>query len=242
MKAIAILILAFALALSSCTTTALEQELLPTPQTDLVGEIPAKDASQPDSPAPSQETISDEPSQEPLETPMNDGQQEATEPAADEPSQPVEADGEERPVQGEALEDGQSEDTDDGVGFIYTMNDGEAGPSGGTVFNNAGTSLEVFVIDVDGKTYEEALTMAQSFAIITKTNAFSGWRLPTKDELLAIYHQLFETYLAEFEETYYWAYAPQDSQSAPVLYFGTGFESDFYKDMDFVGVMVVRNL
>lgn len=242
MKAIAILILAFALALSSCTTTALERELLPTPQTDPVGEIPAQDASQPDSPAPPQGAISDEPSQGPSETPMDDGQQEATEPAADEPSQPAEADVEGKPVQGEAMEDEQSEDTDDGVGFIYTMGDGEAGPSGGTVFNNAGKSLEAFVLDVDGKTYEEALTMAQNFAIITKTNAFSRWRLPTKDELLAIYHQLFETYLAEFEETYYWADAPQDSQSAPVLYFGTGFESDFYKDMDFVGVMVVREL
>lgn len=242
MKAIAILILAFALALSSCTTTALEQKLLPTPQTDPVGEIPTQDASQPDSPAPSQETVSEEPSQGPLEAPIAEALQEATEPTADEPSQPVEADGEEKPVQGEAFKDGQPEDTDDGVEFIYTMSAGEAGPSGGTVFNNAGKSLEAFVLDVDGKTYEEALTMAQNFAIITKTNVFSGWRLPTKDELLAIYHQLFETYLAEFEETYYWAGAPQDSQSAPVLYFGTGFESDFYKDMDFVGVMVVREL
>lgn len=119
---------------------------------------------------------------------------------------------------------------------------GTTGRAGGVVFNCNGTNLEEFVIDTDGMSYEEALTISQNCTMITNNESYSGWRLPSVDELLAIYTQLFETGLVEFEETYYWAASTKDSDTAPVVYFGTGFETDFYKDMDFVGLIVVRDI
>mgnify|MGYP007106305015 FL=1 len=119
---------------------------------------------------------------------------------------------------------------------------GTAGQAGGVVFTYEGANLEEFVVDTDGMSYEEALTISQNCTMITKNESYSGWRLPSVDELLAIYSQLFETGLVEFEETYYWAASTKDSDTAPVVYFGTGFETDFYKDMDFVGLIVVRDI
>lgn len=119
---------------------------------------------------------------------------------------------------------------------------GTAGQAGGVVFTYEGANLEEFVVDTDGMSYEEALTISQNCTMITSNESYSGWRLPSVDELLAIYTQLFETGLVEFEETYYWAASTKDSDTAPVIYFGTGFETDFYKDMDFVGLIVVRDI
>lgn len=119
---------------------------------------------------------------------------------------------------------------------------GTAGQAGGVVFTYEGANLEEFVVDTDGMSYEEALTISQNCTMITNNESYSDWRLPSVDELLAIYSQLFETDLVEFEETYYWAASTKDSDTAPVVYFGTGFETDFYKDMDFVGLIVVRDI
>lgn len=119
---------------------------------------------------------------------------------------------------------------------------GTAGQAGGVVFTYEGANLEEFVVDTDGMSYEEALTISQNCTMITSNESYSGWRLPSVDELLAIYTQLFETGLVEFEETYYWAASTKDSDTAPVVYFGTGFETDFYNDMDFVGLIVVRDI
>lgn len=119
---------------------------------------------------------------------------------------------------------------------------GTAGQAGGVVFTYEGANLEEFVVDTDGMSYEEALTISQNCTMITNNESYSVWRLPSVDELLAIYSQLFETGLVEFEETYYWAASTKDSDTAPVVYFGTGFETDFYKDMDFVGLIVVRDI
>ncbi len=119
---------------------------------------------------------------------------------------------------------------------------GTSGQAGGVIFNCNGTNLEEFVIDTDGMGYTEALTISQNCTMITNNEAYSGWRLPSIEELLAMYSQLFETGLVEFEETYYWAASTEDSDTAPVVYFGTGFETEFYKDMDFVGLIVVRDI
>lgn len=131
------------------------------------------------------------------------------------------------------------EDTTDDKPLIEP---GTAGQAGGVVFTYEGANLEEFVVDTDGMSYEEALTISQNCTMITNNESYSGWRLPSVDELLAIYTQLFETGLVEFEETYYWAASTKDSDTAPVVYFGTGFETDFYKDMDFVGLIVVRDI
>lgn len=131
------------------------------------------------------------------------------------------------------------EDTTDNKPLIEP---GTAGQAGGVVFTYEGANLEEFVVDTDGMSYEEALTISQNCTMITNNESYSGWRLPSADELLAIYSQLFETGLVEFEETYYWAASTKDSDTAPVVYFGTGFETDFYKDMDFVGLIVVRDI
>lgn len=131
------------------------------------------------------------------------------------------------------------EDTTDDKPLIEP---GTAGQAGGVVFTYEGANLEEFVVDTDGMSYEEALTISQNCTMITNNESYSVWRLPSVDELLAIYTQLFETGLVEFEETYYWAASTKDSDTAPVVYFGTGFETDFYKDMDFVGLIVVRDI
>ncbi len=131
------------------------------------------------------------------------------------------------------------EDTTDDKPLIEP---GTAGQAGGVVFTYEGVNLEEFVVDTDGMSYEEALTISQNCTMITNNESYSVWRLPSVDELLAIYTQLFETGLVEFEETYYWAASTKDSDTAPVVYFGTGFETDFYKDMDFVGLIVVRDI
>jgi len=118
---------------------------------------------------------------------------------------------------------------------------GTVGQSGGTIFNCNDLNLEMLVVDIDGMTYQEALTVAQNYKIIANSKIISSWRLPSKNELKAIYEQLYENNLAEIEETYYWAMSKEEL-TAPVLYFGTGFDSEFFQDMDFVGVILVREI
>lgn len=142
----------------------------------------------------------------------------------------------------ESIEMSVEESVEEAPTLQGLMKPGTAGQAGGVVFNCKETNLEEFVIDTDGMGYLEALTIAQNCTVITNNGSYSGWRLPSVEELLAIYSQLFETGIAEFEETYYWAASVEGSETAPVVYFGTGFETEFYKDMDFVGLIVVRDV
>ena len=200
MKTIAALLIALALALSSCTTTspmALQEDIPSTSQPDIVensnGTYTANESVEPE---------------------------EIEEIGTAEPCEPMEDTAEDKPL----------------------IEPGTTGQAGGVVFNCNGTNLEEFVIDTDGMGYLEALTIAQNCIMITNNESYSGWRLPSVNELLAIYSQLFETGIVEFEETYYWAVSVEGSDTAPVVYFGTGFETEFYKDMDSVGLIVVRDI
>lgn len=228
MKTVATIIVAFALALSSCATT------------NPNAQVPA--------PATTQETTSATPQTDAPESLPPESM--PIEVSKDEATDNVEAEGLDgssasESVENESVGDDSLEDEsfgDESVGTEPLVEPGTLGKAGGIIFNHNGRNLEEFVLDTDGMGYEEALTIAQNCTLITKTAAYTGWRLPNVDELLAIYTQLFETGLVQFEEVYYWAQSTDDANTAPVVYFGTGFETEFYKDMDFVGLIVVREI
>lgn len=214
MKTITVLLIALTLALSSCATT--------TPITeDVVIEPPKTQTSTETTLENTQNIQEDIPTTSQTDVP--------------EPSHHVEE--LEKPV-----EEYVEEPIEEMPTLQNIIEPGTPGQAGGVVFVYNEANLEEFVIDTDGMSYAEALTISQNCTMITNNESYSDWRLPSTDELLAIYSQLFETGLVEFEETYYWAASTEDSDTAPVVYFGTGFETEFYKDMDFVGLIVVRNV
>ena len=119
----------------------------------------------------------------------------------------------------------------------YTV--GQTGPNGGLVFECEGRFLEI------GKPVYGVSYFAEAMSCLSDTNKETGlmYRVPTIKELLAIYTQLVETWIAEdLELTYYWSCEEFDSLSVKVMNFDTGFEGVFYKEMDFLSVIPVVEL
>ncbi len=68
------------------------------------------------------------------------------------------------------------------------------------------------------------------------------WRIPGLEELEAIYLQLVDTGLWGIDLTYFWSCDEMSDGSVGVMNFDTGFEGRFYRDMDFVSLIPVRDL
>jgi hypothetical protein len=56
-----------------------------------------------------------------------------------------------------------------------------------------------------------------------------GWRLPDKDELLAMYEQLHKQGKGNFRDTWYWSSSQDNSGNAWYVNFGSGFASSNFK-------------
>lgn len=120
---------------------------------------------------------------------------------------------------------------------VWTV--GETGPNGGLVFECEGRYLEMT------EPFYEVSNFDASIALIAELAAESGvmYRLPTIVELTNLYDQLVLSGINEdIEWTYYWSSEEVDEASAKVMNFDTGFEGQFYKSMDFLGVIPVVEL
>ena len=120
---------------------------------------------------------------------------------------------------------------------VWTV--GETGPNGGLVFECEGRYLEM------AEPFYEVSNFDASIALVAELAAESGvmYRLPTIVELTNLYEQLVLSGINEdIEWTYYWSSEEVDEASAKVMNFDTGFEGQFYKSMDFLGVIPVVEL
>ena len=108
---------------------------------------------------------------------------------------------------------------------------GEAGPDGGLVFECAGLFLETSDPVYETASYDEAKKIVEA-----------PYRIPTLDELKALFAQLVDTGLLDIDWTYYWSSTEVDEDSVMILNFDTGFEGKFYRDMDFISVIPVKEL
>ena len=109
---------------------------------------------------------------------------------------------------------------------------GEIGPDGGLVFECGPLTLEI----------SQALYETSSFDQAKKQIEEMGFRLPTIDELKALYEQLVLTEISDLEWTYYWSCDESADGNVLILNFDTGFEGKFYKDMDFVSAIGVKEV
>ena len=109
---------------------------------------------------------------------------------------------------------------------------GEIGPDGGLVFECGPLMLEI----------SQALYETSSFDQAKKQIEEMGFRLPTIDELKALYEQLVMTEISDLEWTYYWSCDESADGNVMILNFDTGFEGKFYKDMDFVSAIGVKEV
>ena len=108
---------------------------------------------------------------------------------------------------------------------------GEAGPDGGLVFECAGLFLEISDPVYETASYDEAKKIIEV-----------PYRIPTLDALKALFAQLVDTGLLEIDWTYYWSSTEVDEDSVMILNFDTGFDGKFYRDMDFISVIPVKEL
>lgn len=109
---------------------------------------------------------------------------------------------------------------------------GEIGPDGGLVFECGPLTLEISQALYETSSYEQAKKQIEEM----------GFRLPTIDELKALYEQLVLTEISDLEWTYYWSCDESADGNVLILNFDTGFEGKFYKDMDFVSAIGVKEV
>jgi len=110
-------------------------------------------------------------------------------------------------------------------------NIGDIGPDGGLVFECGGLFLEAGEPVYEAGKYDDAAALVQE-----------PYRLPEIGELVNLYWDLVEPGLLDIDWTYYWSKTEVDADSVMVMNFDTGFEGRFYKEMDFVSVIPVREL
>ena len=117
-------------------------------------------------------------------------------------------------------------------------NVGEIGPNNGIVFECNGRMLEAYEPFYDTPSYDSAEKLCEELS------AQNGvvYRLPSLDELKAIYDQLVVTELFDVDWTYYWSSDTSGEDAVMIFNFDTGFEGRFYKDNDFVAAIPVSEL
>lgn len=117
---------------------------------------------------------------------------------------------------------------------------GQVGPFGGMVFQLDNRCFEIAEPLYEAGSFEDAVAYCES---LTSDIEFANeYRLPTVDELLAIYDQLVITEISEIDWTYYWSGEEIDETSAKIVNFDTGFDGKFYKNMDFVSALPICEL
>ena len=109
---------------------------------------------------------------------------------------------------------------------------GDIGPDGGLVFECNSMSFETSQAIYDCPSYDQAKKQIEGL----------GFRLPTLEELKALYEQLVLTEKSDYEWTYYWSCDEFNDGNVMILNFDTGFEGKFYKDLDFVSAIGVKEV
>lgn len=109
---------------------------------------------------------------------------------------------------------------------------GEIGPDGGLVFECGPLTLETSQVLYETAYYDQAKKQIEGL----------GFRLPTLEELKALYEQLVLTEISDLEWTYYWSCDESADGNVMIMNFDTGFEGKFYKDMDFVSAIGVKEI
>lgn len=84
-------------------------------------------------------------------------------------------------------------------------------------FTNPITGVELQVANQD---FSDEMTWKDAERVCIELG--SGWRLPTKEELEAIYEQLHKKGQGEFKSAHYWSIAEYDSSEAWPFNFATG--------------------
>lgn len=108
---------------------------------------------------------------------------------------------------------------------------GDIGPDGNPVFGCDGSFLEVGEPVYETGSYDDA-----------KAALEEPWRIPSLAELEELYAQLVETGLWDIDLTYFWSCDEMEDGSVGVMNFDTGFKGRFYRDMDFVSLIPVKDL
>ena len=115
---------------------------------------------------------------------------------------------------------------------------GETGPNGGIVFVSDSLYLEAFEPVYEVPSYDEALLLCADLS----SQMGIVYRLPTLEELKSYYEELVITEISDVDWTYYWSSDESDDTTVMILNFDTGFEGSFYRDMDFVSVILVTEI
>ncbi|MCF0238460.1 MAG: hypothetical protein HUK24_07650 [Sphaerochaetaceae bacterium] len=135
-------------------------------------------------------------------------------------------------VKPEQIEEGIKDVSEEKTKETTLPETGSVGPNGGLVFIVNNKAYEIGNIIDEVPSYDEGKVLISE-----------GYELPSLEELTVIYNELFETALLEMNDGYFWTKdESEDKNLAKVLYFGTGFVSEFFKDMDFVGIIEVKAL
>lgn len=112
-----------------------------------------------------------------------------------------------------------------------SWNIGDRGPDGGIVFECKESFIEAGEPVYEAGPYDEAVALVAE-----------PWRIPDTAELQAMYTQLVESGLWDIGLDYFWSCDEMDDGSVAVMNFDTGFTGRFYRDMDFVGLIPVKDL
>ena len=115
---------------------------------------------------------------------------------------------------------------------------GETGPNGGLVFKVGKSYLEAAEPIYEIPSYDDAVILCEELS----SEKGILYRLPSMEELSAIYDQLVTTGISEADWTYYWSCEESADGTVKILNFDTGFEGSFYRDMDFVSAIPVTEI
>ena len=169
-----------------------------------------------------------EPSPAPVTDPEPAPQPEPTPEPAPEPSpEPAPAPQPEPALQPETMPEHKPEPAESPARW----SSGDIGPDGGLVFEWDGALMEVGEPVYEAGEYDDV-----------KAGLEEPWRIPSLIELESIYAQLVETGLWSIDLTYFWSSDEMEDGSVGVMNFDTGFEGRFYRDMDFVSLIPVKDL
>ena len=115
---------------------------------------------------------------------------------------------------------------------------GQKGSHGGLVFQSGKVFLETGDVIYETPSYDQVIAQIKTIS----SDSGVSYRLPTIDELKALYEQLVITELSDVEWTYYWSSDESADGNVRIMNFDTGFEGRFYKDMDFVSAIPVTEI
>jgi hypothetical protein len=96
---------------------------------------------------------------------------------------------------------------------------------GFVVYEKDGHGLVAAITDLGDMDWNTSITACEELIL----NGYSDWRLPTKEELNALYVNLKQRVVGGFGSAYYWSSSEDVGGSASVQNFDNGVQFDYYK-------------